>query len=351
MIMRSIISVFLSLSADVLFGQSFYLKPSPVVVQNCPYNKFLVQDVREHRSNLGFVLGSEAVKSWMYQNEPKIVIFNSGKNGFSPVKQDNQTIADQLFRNVSAMIDNSSGSGELLIQIRKFEFNQYGRYVPKKATCRVLITLLKKSGSLYQEVATMNQLFEDKKTAALASNTSDAINNFLVSNIFKQASTTARYYTQVEVSNLDSVEKTMLAIYNTRHLKDGIYNTYNSFKKQTPENQISAFKIQGDSSYVYFNDSGDIQKELKSSDVFAVVYNGQPYIGTDYGLYPLTRENGNLYFNGQAKYYDLSKILSETKLPLETANLVIAKEVTDKKINQFMIDHSSGSFIRINQLE
>jgi hypothetical protein len=101
---------------------------------------------------------------------------------------------------------------------------------------------------------------------------------------------------------IDSVEKRMLPVYNTAVYKNGLYGSYRSFTSQTPDKEAFTVKLRKDSSIisVYTLDERQKKQLLSPEKIYAVVYQGIPYVSTQYGYYPLKYINDDFHFRGKA---------------------------------------------------
>jgi hypothetical protein len=92
---------------------------------------------------------------------------------------------------------------------------------------------------------------------------------------------------------------------------------------------------------VKLTDSAGKLIKLKSRDLYAIVYKGQPYAATSYDFYPLTKEKGDFYFTGKVK---------AGADPIAGAMFGLMGSLlssTNYYTFEIKIDHVSGGFMRI----
>lgn len=80
--------------------------------------------------------------------------------------------------------------------------------------------------------------------------------------------------------NIDSIEKQKIKLYTVSAYTEGMYLTYQSFKNQQPNNQITAEIKNGSISKVKTVDSTGRSIKVKPGNVYAIVYQGQPFVAT-----------------------------------------------------------------------
>lgn len=142
-------------------------------------------------------------------------------------------------------------------------------------------------------------------TKATMKKGSDMVSNFISKNISKKAEPTDQYTFQ-DIKNFDEIEKQKLALYNSAELKEGIYADYNSFKNQQPsEKPISNAKFYGKTSKIVkiYETIDNKDKEIKKNNIFAIVYQGIPYIylPVEDAFAKAEKREGDYYFTGKIK--------------------------------------------------
>ncbi|MEO6219895.1 MAG: hypothetical protein ABIO81_05670 [Ginsengibacter sp.] len=89
--------------------------------------------------------------------------------------------------------------------------------------------------------------------------------------------------------------------------------------------------------------------KVKAKDVYAIVYNGQPFIATEYGYYLLQKINEDFFFTGKAKVSAKTGDVIAASLFFGILGGLIASD--SESIFEMKIDHSNGGFIRMKEIK
>jgi len=79
-----------------------------------------------------------------------------------------------------------------------------------------------------------------------------------------------------------------------------MYRSYESFKNQVPDKKIIVEMKKEKISYIMGEDEYRQMAKVKSKDVYAIVYNNQPYIATEEGYFLLNKTNDDFIFIAKA---------------------------------------------------
>lgn len=202
---------------------------------------------------------------------------------------------------MDSLTDGSAGNGELLFQLRDFNF------VEESATryCYLRAGLYVKMQDRYQRLSILDTVLtvtSSDVTGMVQNMGSRIITDFLAYELSRGPVDSAAYPMQ-EVLQYDSIEKSRIPLFTTTRYVDGIYDHYYSFSRQQPDQQgqIKADK-KGVITRVEAQDSTGKLVKLKSKNLYALVYDGKPFIATEYGYYPLEKlHNNSLFFTGKVK--------------------------------------------------
>src|SRR5690606_29304742 len=104
----------------------------------------------------------------------------------------------------------------------------------------------------------------------------------------------------------------------------------------------------GKLSNVRTTDSTGKDIKIKSDDIYALVHDGQPYIATEYGFYPLQKDSNNFTFIGKAKVTaNTGSVIAAGVFFGVIGSLIAANAHSDFEMK---IDHRTGGFIRMREI-
>ncbi|MEC3874491.1 hypothetical protein [Chryseobacterium salviniae] len=191
-------------------------------------------------------------------------------------------------------------------------------------------------------------------TKATMKKGSEMVSDFISSNISKKPTQTDQYSLN-DIKNFDEIEKQKLSLYNSAELKEGIYPDYNSFKNLQPsERVISNVKFYGKTNKIiklYETIEGK-EKEIKKNDVFAIVYQGSPYIylPVENALVKAEKKDGDFYFTGKIKSTAKTGDVVLASAFFGIIGGLIASESTSVPFEQ-KLDYINGGFIPIKEVK
>jgi hypothetical protein len=184
-------------------------------------------------------------------------------------------------------------------------------------------------------------------TRPMFRNGSRTITDFIASNL-TQKPQQPDHYTLHELMHLDSIEKRSIPVYNTSTYKDGAYTTFGSFMNQVPDKEATVTIKEGNISRVQVPGEDGKPVKIRSKDLYAVVHNGEPYIATDFGFYPLQKRDDDFYFVGKAKVNANTGDVLVASMFFGIIGGLIASNAD--ATFEMKIDHTNGGFIRLNQV-
>jgi hypothetical protein len=259
--------------------------------------------------------------------------------------------AIQLAGVMNALTDATAKDGELLFQLRQFNFAELTGAMSEKGYCYLRAWLYSHKNGQYQVIASIDTVILIKAmdvTRALFRNGSKTITNFIADNLLREA-TGSQHYSLNDIMRIDSIEKRNIPLYTTPVLKEGLYETYRSFFDQIPDRQITAELKEGKPASVKaINKDGKAEK-VKAKDIYAIVYQGKPYIATDYGYYPLQKLNDDFYFTGKAEVNAKAGDVIAAGFFFGIIGGLIASDA--EATFEMKIDHINGGFIRLREIK
>lgn len=181
-------------------------------------------------------------------------------------------------------------------------------------------------------------------TNAILKKGNSIFTDFIASNLTKVASGEIFAYT--DIIKDDGADKERMPAYYSDVFVDGVYKNYEAFCKQMPNANIL---VNGDSVSKkrvksLFSD-GKFRK-VDPTKIYAIVVNGEPYIATKFGYYPLKKTNGTFSFIARIQTAtSTDKMVATAALGL--AGALIASGAND--ILEIRIDRYTGDFIKLRQ--
>ena len=259
----------------------------------------------------------------------------------------------QLSLVLDALTDSSAADGELLLQVNQFNFAEVTGAMSERGYCYVRATLYALDGEKYRRLDKIDTVALIKSmdvTRALFRNGSKLVSNFISQNLLKLPADLVNY-SYNEVVKMDEIEKSKIKIYQTSSFTDGIYLSYSSFRNQEPDKPVVA-EIKSGSiipSIKMTDESGKLIK-VKSKDIYAFVYKGQPFMSTDYGYYKLDKKENDFYFTGKAKTSAKTGDVIAASLFFGIIGGLIASGTADATFDM-KIDYVNGGFIRLREIK
>jgi hypothetical protein len=221
----------------------------------------------------------------------------------------------------------------------------------EKGYCFLRAELYAHKGNGYQKLSSIDTVILVKAmdvTRALFRYGSKTLNSFIANNLQREA-TSPDYYSYSDLVSLDALEKRKIKLYTASSFIDGLYSSYKSFKDQAPDQQVEA-RIEGtELSNVTTSDDKGKRQKIRSKDVYAVVYNGQPFVATEFGYYPLKKVNDDFFFTGKAKATANAGDVLAASFFFGIIGGLIASDAA--ATFEMKIDHVNGGFIRLREVK
>jgi hypothetical protein len=320
-------------STTAMFAQDpsrfFDISPATTRIQHSLYQTIGFVDSREDTSLIGLV------QVGVLKNRDAILRLRS-------------PVLPQLVKLVESLTDTTAAGGELLFQLRDFGFVQtYGtRY------CRLAADLYARNGAQYTRISSMDTMMiipGGDVSKIIQKEDNKIIADFVARGLLQQPTDSASY-DLAGITNIDSIEKRRIPVYNTTSYVDGIYMNYTSFGNQLPDRQgmIDARK-DGSISSVRMLDPNGNKVKLKPKNVYAIVNKGQVFIATEYGYYPMQRYNDQLIFTGDIRDVASNGDVAGGQFALGLIGAAIARS-GNQNTYDMRIDHRNGRFIRLRYI-
>ncbi|HWZ34814.1 MAG TPA: hypothetical protein VNW51_01580, partial [Mucilaginibacter sp.] len=206
------------------------------------------------------------------------------------------------FDNILKSLNNESAKpGELIIQLRQLAFSELTSSFSEHGYFGFGATLYAKKGDMYlpiQSIDTLAIVSAMDVTKKNIQNGSEIIAKFLSESLPKVPNET-NGYTYNDLINFADITKNTLRLYNSDVYVDGYYLNYKSFSNQAPDGQIVLDGKELKPGNIKATDAKGKLKKLKSETIYAMVYNGKPFISTPSGFYPVSKSNGDFFFTGK----------------------------------------------------
>jgi len=260
-----------------------------------------------------------------------------------------QPLEEQIRSVLAALTDNSAKAGELVLHVRQFSLAEITGSFSEKGYCYVRAELFAGNNDSYRILSKFDSVIVVRSmdvTKGLLKTGSEVITGFITDNLLKEPIET-EIYSFRDIYKIDSFEKRGLTVYQTDIYKDGVYRSFRSFLDQTPEAQITAKVKKGKISEIYsFNEKGK-KEQVWQKDTYAVIYQGIPYISTEYDYYPLHKKDSDFYFTGKAKVSANSGDVMVASMFFGVIGGLLASSSNAKF--EMKIDHLNGGFIRLQE--
>ncbi len=260
-------------------------------------------------------------------------------------------IGVQLTNVLNALVDSDAREGELLFQLRQFSYAEVTGATSEKGYCYIRAVLYAKKNDRFYKLGGIDSVIFIKGmdvTRPLFRNSSRLISNFLASHvtIVPEESHSLSFD---DIIHLDQLEKQSIPVYVTTGYKDGLYETYQSFMQQVPDKAIVVNMKKEKIDDVRISGANGTTEKVKMKNIYAIVYNGQPFIATEYGYYPLQKSNNDFFFTGKAKATADAGGVVAASVFFGIVGGLIASDATS--IFEMKIDHINGGFMRIREIK
>lgn len=144
-----------------------------------------------------------------------------------------------------------------------------------------------------------------------------------------------------------SYGKDSMYVYNTEIYTDGAYLNYQSFCKQIPDSNI---QIKGDSvsknTVKTLRINGKFRK-TRPGELYAIVYNGKPYIATQFGFFPMQKKNNTFTFVGMINTATTTGIIIAGAALGALGSVIAANE---SAVYEVEIERATGKYIRVKKI-
>jgi hypothetical protein len=330
-----LLTVFISLTAPLLLcaqkqrTEDFQLALPEQKIQNSLYNSIRFIDARYDTALVG------AIQRGVFND--KVMLVTS-----RPLEEQARSV-------LTALTDSSARPGELVLHVRQFSLAEITGSFSERGYCYVRANLFAASNGSYKMLSKFDSVIVIKGgdvTKGLLKAGSEVMSGFIASNLLKGPVETESY-TLDDIYKIDSFEKRGLTIYNTDVYKDGVYRSFRSFVDQTPDGQITAKVKKKQIWDIYTVNEKGKKEQVWQKDTYAVIYNGVPYISTEYDYYPLQKRDNDFYFTGKAKATANSGEVMMASMLFGLVGGLLASNASGTF--EMKIDHLSGGFIRLKE--
>jgi hypothetical protein len=311
--------------------QDFNIPLSKQKIESSLYKTIKFIDSRYDTTNMG------VVESWLLKKRAMVI----------PAVP----LAGQLSSVLSSLIDSTTKDGELLFQLRKLHFIEHTDAMSTTGFCYYRAVLYSKRNDSYKKLASIDTVIAEnygQVTKELLIFGGRAIESFIAANLTKEA--TGLTYSLSDITHLDSLEKQNIKVYADSQYTDGIYKTYESFKNQVPDKQISSVIMKKDEiSFVKtIKDNG---KEIRvfPTDIYAIVYQGHPYISMESEYYPLVKKNDDFFFTGRAEITANGGNVMAAQFFFGIIGAAVAAGT--EAVFEMRLDYISGKPIRVREIK
>src|SRR5437763_6163062 len=260
-------------------------------------------------------------------------------------------LSTQLSTIVNALTDSSAKDGQLVLRLHQFYFAEITGAFSEKGYAYIRAELFSNYNDRFQKLKSIDTVLVIKSmvdvTKAMLKSGSKAITGFIADNLTQRPPDIITYSLN-DVINMDSIEKSKIKLYNSIQYNDGLYENYSSFMKQVPDKPIKVSLKDGQVSWVKVINDNKEETKVKSKNIYAIVYKGQPYIATDYGYYPLEKRDNDYYFTGKAKVTaNTGEVIAASVFFGVIGGLLASNSDATFEMK---IDYVNGGFIRIKEV-
>lgn len=260
-----------------------------------------------------------------------------------------EPLSIQVAELLDSLTTETANNGELLIQVREFKFAEVTSAMSESGFCYFRANLYVKKDTNYYPLKFIDTVVIVKSldvTKALLRDAGKTVSGFIESALLRSPDTSV-VYAMNNITTIDTYEKSTMPVFVNEHFKDGIYEDFRSFRDQFPTWPVTARLKNGKLSSVKAiqkNESIYVERE----NIYAVVFQGQAFISTDFGYYLLTKQNNNLVFKGRARVTASSTRIIAASVAFGMLGGMIASNASSWF--EMRIDHLNGGFIRVREL-
>lgn len=299
-----------------------------VRIHNSNYNQFIFLDSRSDLTAMG------TVQTGMLNQSSRVIT--------------DRPLEEQIRSVFKGLTDASAKTGTLLFQLRQLSFAEEDLTFKEMGYFRLRVKLYRSNGDKFEEIDQLDTLMSFSGldvTKRLLRGGSEMITKLIAHNLTATpvSSSPVSYH---DINHMDSIEKIRIKLYNVSTYKNGIYRDYNSFKDQKPDYVRMTCTLKKNALTV--QRVNDMQGDQVSLDhLYAVVYEGKPYVVTDYGNYPLRKEGNDFCFTGIAKLEGNAAAMSAL---FGIAGALLTHDHAAFGYFDIHLDHLNGAFLPYRQL-
>jgi hypothetical protein len=220
-------------------------------------------------------------------------------------------LEEQMGNMMAAITDSTANDGKLLLQLTRFNFTPLvaGNVHDGFSIVRAYLytETIKGDQKGYQMVDILDTMivirygtiFSSSIKKRLFAGWSGILSDFIRKNLvassrFKEA------FNINEVSNIEEIMKSRTVLYTVDSFTNGIYKTFGAFRKQKPDyTSFMANLEDGNIQGVHVLLPGERSANLDAKDMYAIVYNRNPYIATPWGYYLLVKKDNDFFFTAR----------------------------------------------------
>jgi len=325
-------TIFFVLSCLNLYAQKAYkfeLSLPQTKVAGSLYNSITVVDFRGDTNSMGFI------HSGLTDRYAKVVPATSMKSQYKA-----------LF---NAVTDSTAANGKLLLLIERLLFAERENALTTDGYFSMRANLYARIANHYQMIRTIDTVVRKTSmdpTKAMLKAGNEVMTGFLTKNL--TATPSGSIYLSYDILNIITTEKYETALYSARRYTDGLYLTYKAFKNQMPDRQIIVDSADINTGNIRTIEGGGITLKVKASNVYALVYNGHPYVVSEGHYYPLTKKDNDFFFVGKARYTLIrgDELVSDM-VGEPSGNIIFG---APSGMFEIKLDYKNGAFIRLRKL-
>ncbi|WP_027381193.1 hypothetical protein [Chryseobacterium daeguense] len=265
-------------------------------------------------------------------------------------------LSDQFQSILNSVNGENTEDGSLVLYLKQLYFAEVSKAFTEFGYCYFQGFLFAKNQdgtySLLEKTDTVIEHKSADVTKEILRKGGEMLGKFIAENASKKPETT-EHYTLDQVKNFENIDKQSVSLFNSAQLKDGIYRDYNSLKNQQPQQEISSVKFYGNQPKIHriFETVDGKEKEIKKDDIYAIIYQSEPYIYLAFeNLFTKAEKRDN-------DYYFVGKLRSTSpninNLSIGMFFGVVGVLLTSNPAYPFeqKIDYINGAFIPIKEIQ
>lgn len=317
--------------------KDFKISTTKNIVDNSLYSQISLIDSREDKKSLGLL---------RIGGREKLIELVSE----TPFKNQIQEVIDSA-------INETATNDTIVFQLRNIQFIEHIDFFKFGCSFHLRFSTYKKINSIYYPITTIDtttdinrSLFYSKRKLIRKAGINFQQN--IINNLRKAYNKNIAFSLE-DLSNIDSIEKSLMPLYTNKILKDGIYLTYQSFKNKIPDKSVYVEEVDDEEIYKLFEKGTTNNfKKVRIKKVYAIVWNGKAYISNFRRLILLKKSDNNYFFIGKALSqtqdwrYSKSPIFEIGEIG-DFSETEKTKVALTRKLYHQQIDHLNGRFIRL----